>query len=116
MTAGFSVKLDESEKHPVLYLSGEITTEAEDSLVPVYQNIPAESRDLVIMDFTEAEYINSSGIAVLIQLITGASERKHKIIFCGLSDHFSKILDIVGLTGFVQMHNTLAEALQSSPD
>lgn len=112
MGAGFQVRLDQAEIYPVLHISGEITSEAEVVLVDAYQKIAIDQRALVIMDFAESDYINSSGIAVLIQLITESSEKKQKIVFASLSPHFQKIMDIVGLTGFVKVHATLAEAQQ----
>ena len=96
---------------PVIHLAGEITSEAEEELLACYGSLPEDKLAHVVLDFHETRYINSSGIAILIQLITRAGDRKHKIEFSSLSPHFRKVMDIVGLTDFVRIHNTLADAL-----
>lgn len=97
----------------VLRIKGEITSEAEDSLFGRYDEIPADKRSRVILDFGETRYINSSGIALLIQLITRANDSRGKVEFAALHPQFRKVMDIVGLTEFVQVHGTVQEALDS---
>ncbi|MBX7058230.1 MAG: STAS domain-containing protein [Leptospirales bacterium] len=98
---------------PVMRLKGEITSEAEDLLFQRYSEIPEDKRIRVIIDFGDTGYINSSGIALLIQLITRAGDGRGKIEFAALRPQFRKVMDIVGLTEFVQVHATLQEALNS---
>ena len=96
---------------PVVHLRGAITSDAEEALFGRYEEIPQEKRSRVVLDFGETRYINSSGIAILIQLITRASDARNRIEFVSLSPHFRKVMDIVGLTDFVQIHENLADAL-----
>ncbi len=94
-----------------MQLKGEITSEAEEALLECYDSIPRDKLGHVVFDFSETQYINSSGIAVLIQLIQRASDSRYKIEFASLSPHFRKVMDIVGLTDFVKIHNSLEDAL-----
>lgn len=100
--------------HPVLHLSGELTAEAEEALQRSYSDIPVDRRTRVILDFQETKYINSSGIAILIALITKSNEVQHNVEFAGLSAHFQRVLDIVGLTEFVKVFPNVDEALKSA--
>lgn len=111
MSDEFKINVDLEPNVPVIHISGEITSEADDEILGKYQSIPEQRRNRVILNFHGTSYINSAGLATLISLITKASESSSKIEFAGLNDHFRKVMDIVGLTDFVLIHNTLQEAL-----
>ncbi len=111
MAALFQLSTSIKNEIPVIHISGEITSEAEDELVKYYGEIPQDKKDRVILDFSDTKYINSAGIAILIGLITKATDNKFKIEFSGLNPHFRKVMDIVGLTDFVQIYDTLDEAI-----
>ncbi|MBW0432591.1 anti-sigma factor antagonist [Leptospira yasudae] len=112
MSDDFKIFVDLSVSVPIIHIEGEITSEADEEIVGKYESIPAEKRNRVILNFQGTSYINSAGIATLISLITRASETKGKIEFAGLNEHFRKVMDIVGLTDFVLIHNSLQEALK----
>jgi anti-anti-sigma factor len=113
MAEDFKIKIDYEDGGvlPVLHIAGEITSEADDEILNSYNSIPEPKRGRVILNFSDTSYINSAGIATLISLITKASENSGKIEFAGLNAHFRKVMDIVGLTDFVIIHDTLEQAL-----
>jgi anti-sigma B factor antagonist len=113
MADDFKIRIDfeEGGSIPVIHISGEITSEADDDIMTSYASIPEPKRSRVILNFSDTSYINSAGIATLISLITKASENSGKIEFAGLNAHFRKVMDIVGLTDFVIIHDTLEQAL-----
>ena len=113
MAALFQLSTTYEQDIPVIHISGEITSEAEDELVRCYSEIPKDKKERVILDFSETKYINSAGIAILIGLITKATDNKFKIEFSGLNLHFRKVMDIVGLTDFVTIYDSLSEAIES---
>jgi anti-sigma B factor antagonist len=98
---------------PVLHIKGEFTQEMEKDLEQHYLAIPPAQRSRVIIDFTDTRYINSSGIAILIALITRATDDSGILEFAGLSAHFRKVMEIVGLDDFVRMHENLEEAFSA---
>lgn len=109
---GIRVNYEQNGEIPVIFMKGEITSEADEEITNTYNSIPKEKRNRVIIDFSETTYINSAGIATLISLITKASESQGKIEFAGLNQHFKKVMDIVGLTDFVIIHDSLETALK----
>lgn len=113
MAEDFKIRLDLDADGtvPVLHISGEITSEADDEIMSTYNSIPDNQRNRVVLNFADTNYINSAGIATLISLITKASENSGKIEFAGLNAHFRKVMDIVGLTDFVIIHDNLQQAL-----
>ena len=57
--------------HPVTVLrfEGDIASTSKDAVLGTYQGLPKETAKLVLLDFTKVDYINSSGIALVIQLL-----------------------------------------------
>jgi len=106
-----SVTFEKGGELPILRIVGEITSEAEESINKTFDSIAREKRSRVLLDFAETTYINSAGIATLISLITKSSEEQGKVEFVGLNSHFKKVMDIVGLTDFVIVHDSLESAL-----
>ena len=114
MVDEFKIFVDfEKNAIPVIYIEGEITSEADEEIVNCYASIPSGKKERVLIDFSKTAYINSAGIATLISLISKASENQGKIEFSGLNSHFRKVMDIVGLTDFVLIHDTLDHALKA---
>ncbi|MCB1170710.1 MAG: STAS domain-containing protein [Leptospiraceae bacterium] len=99
---------------PVLHIKGEFTQDMEKDLEQHYLTIPEARRNRVVLDFTDTRYINSSGIAILIALITRATDESSSLEFAGLSAHFRKVMEIVGLDDFVKMHEKLEDAVGSA--
>jgi anti-anti-sigma factor len=100
---------------PVIAVEGDMTSDADADVKKVYAQLTKSfSLDRLIINFEKTKYINSSGIATLINVIQSISEKNGKIAFVGMSDHFRKIMDIVGITEFVQVfqnNDAAAEAL-----
>lgn len=109
---GVKVAYENNGTLPVIFISGEITSEADEEITNAFNSIPSERRGRILIDFSKTTYINSAGIATLISLITKASEVQGKIEFSGLNLHFRKVMDIVGLTDFVMIHDSLESALK----
>jgi anti-sigma B factor antagonist len=57
-----------SSGHPVAVLrfEGDIASTSKDSVLGTYQGLPKESSKLILLDFTKVDYINSSGIAIVL--------------------------------------------------
>ncbi len=113
MADDFKIRLDLETGGgvPILHIKGEITSEADEEIMNTYNLIPEAFRSRIILNFAETSYINSAGIATLISLITKVSEHSGKVEFSGLNAHFRKVMDIVGLTDFVVIHDNLDKAL-----
>src|ERR1700746_2043104 len=81
----------------VLRFEGDIAT-SKDAVLGIYQGLPKESPRVILLDFTKVDYINSSGIALVIQLLIEADNSFQKISAFGLSPHFNKVFTMVGIT------------------
>ena len=99
--------------HPVAVLrfEGDIASTSKDAVLGAYQSLPRETTRLILLDFTGVDYINSSGIALVIQLLIEASNAGQKVYCFGLSAHFTKVFTMVGITKYAGLFPTQAEAL-----
>lgn len=113
--SAFNLKWKIEKNFPVILLDGEITSEADQLLEEVYYEIRSQVKEKIyIFDFENAHYINSSGISSFIKIIHVHKEDDGDFIFTGLSDHLKKVMDIVGLTDYVKIYDTIETAIQNS--
>ncbi|MGL4369253.1 MAG: STAS domain-containing protein [Spirochaetota bacterium] len=98
---------------PVIVIEGDMTSEADDSVMSFYNKLKAEnSPSHIIFNFQKTSYINSAGIATLINVIQDMNDNNGKVSFVGLSNHFLKVMDIVGISDFVEIHETNEQAVK----
>src|SRR5271170_4657069 len=87
----------------VLRFSGDITSASKEAVLGTYQGLPPEVKRIVL-DLSKVEYINSSGIALIIQVLMQARHAGRSIHIFGLSDHFKKVFTMVGMTKYTELH------------
>ena len=97
----------------VMEIQGDITAFSEPFLNEAYQKANAEGATRILLNINEDSYINSGGIAVLIQILAQTQKNNQVIGITGISDHFKKIFHMVGITKFAQIHNSIKEALEA---
>lgn len=108
----FKVTSDLIESIPVIIIEGDLTSEADSEVKKLYFGFKEKGiTNKMIINFDNTKYINSSGIATLINIIQDVNENKGLVAFVGLSDHLQKVMDIVGISDFVQIHKTNSEAV-----
>ncbi len=57
----------------------------------------------VALDFTAVEYINSTGIALLVALLARARKDGRPVLAWGLTDHYREIFEITRLADFLEV-------------
>lgn len=87
----------------VLRFTGDITSASKAAVLGTFQGLPAGTKS-VLLDFSGVDYLNSSGIAIVIQLMIAASKAGQKIQAFGLKPHFIKVFTMVGLTRYTTLH------------
>jgi anti-anti-sigma factor len=95
----------------LLDIKGDITSFSEPYLNKAYQSVSDQGAEKILLKIGNDAYINSGGIAVLIQLLALTKQNKQLIGIFGVSDHFKKILRMVGITKFADIHDSLESAL-----
>ena len=93
-------------------IQGDITAFSEPFLNEAYQNANDQGATKILLKIDKDTYINSGGIAVLIQILAQTKKNNQVIGVTGISDHFKKIFHMVGITKFADIHDSLEDALK----
>lgn len=96
----------------IIDLTGEINSLAEQALNSAYEAAEAMGNDHIILNFTGVHYINSTGIALIVSLLSRARKANRQLVVYGLSDHYQEIFQITRLADYIAIHPDEASALQ----
>ena len=113
MNQEIEIKLEKRGAVTLFDIKGDVTTFAEPFFGEAYKSANDQGATKILLRFYEDAYINSGGIAVLIQLLAETNKNKQEIGITGLSKHFQKIFKMVGITKFATIYNSLDEALEA---
>jgi len=95
----------------VIRFEGDIASTSKEAVLGTYQALPKATTKLILLDFTKVDYINSSGIALVIQLLIEAAGAGQKVSAYGLSPHFVKVFTMVGITKYAGLFPSQTEAI-----
>ena len=88
----------------IVMLSGVVDRASRDALEIAYREA-AELSDRVVLDFRDVEYINSTGIAVLVGFLALARADRRQVGAFGLSDHYREVFNITRLADFMTIYD-----------
>ena len=96
----------------LLDIQGDITSFSEPFLSEAYQSANDQGAVKILLKIGQDAYVNSGGIAVLIQILALTKQNNQVIGITGVSDHFKKIFNMVGITKFAEIHDSVEIALE----
>jgi anti-anti-sigma factor len=94
----------------IIGIQGDITAAAESKLMDAYTAASQNGTKVIILDFTNLEYMNSSGIGLLVTLLIRAQRRNQKLMAVGLSEHYQQIFELTRLNEAISIHDSAATA------
>lgn len=94
-----------------LRFTGDISSASRDAIVGAYEALDKGSHKQILLNFQSVEYLNSSGIALVIQVLLEASKSAQKVAICGLTPHFTKVFTMVGITKYAELFRDEPAAL-----
>ncbi len=96
----------------IVDLHGEIDGFAEAALSGAYADAESHSPQVIVLNFKDVDYINSTGIALIVGLLARARASHISLRAAGLSSHYVEIFQITRLADFVELFPDEASALQ----
>ena len=87
----------------VITMHGEINGLADPALDNAYTEAEALAPDKVILDFTDVDYINSTGIALIVGVLARSRAARRSVGATGLSEHYREIFTITRLSDFMDI-------------
>ena len=107
------VKIRENGEVKIIDLKGDFTLFADKAMNSAVKPLINEGQLKIVINFTDVGYINSSGIAILIGLVTLLSNKGGRFKAYGLIPHFQKVFNMVGLTQYMDLFESEEEAISS---
>ena len=100
-----------SVRASVIDVEGELTAFAEGVLMDAYNQASADGARAIILNFEGLEYMNSSGIGLLVTLLIRINREKQRLITYGLSEHYQSIFQITRLDDAISIYDSEEEAV-----
>jgi len=99
----------------VLDLSGDLRGDAREDLEAAYADAATREPQTVVLNLTDVDYIDSTGIALLVGLLAHARRDGRELSAYGLSDHYREIFAITRLSEFIHIYDDEPGALGDVP-
>jgi anti-anti-sigma factor len=97
----------------VIDLEGDVNRSAQAALDAVFEEAMTGASRLVL-NFTAVDYINSTGIALIVGLLAKSKAAGVPLSAFGLSDHYREIFSITRLSDFLTVHRDEQEAMSAT--
>ena len=107
----FDVRVEETAGVTTLRMSGDVNRTAQDRLAEAYESVGAGP---VLLDFSDVDYINSTGIALIVAVLAKARAAGRPVRAFGLSDHYREIFEITRIADFMAIFDDESAAAMAS--
>jgi anti-anti-sigma factor len=94
------VKVHKGDKLVTIEVLGDLTASAEKAMDAAYREACEYDPERILIKFDGQSRINSAGIAIVINMVIESQEKECKVFLTGVSTHFQKIFELVGLTKY----------------
>ena len=98
----------------VIDIEGEVTAFGEPVLMEAYSEACIPAAKAIVLNFSGLEYMNSSGIGLLVTLLIRVNRQKQKLLAFGLSDHYQQIFELTRLNEAIGIYPSEAEAIAAA--
>ena len=98
----------------IVDITGDVTAASESILMDAYIRAGGEGARNVVLNFTDLEYMNSSGIGLLVTLLIRANRHEQRLVAFGLSEHYRQIFELTRLDEAITIHDSEEAALAAA--
>jgi len=109
----FTANVRTENERAVIDLHGEINAQADQALNQAYAEADNLNPDVIVLNFVGVDYINSTGIALIVGLLAQTRKTQRRMVVYGLSDHYVQIFQITRLSDFMDIFQDEASALMN---
>lgn len=110
MTNAVQATLREAAPLLVIDLHGEVTAMADATITGAYRTASERGAKAILLNLSGVQYLNSAGISVIIGILTEAIEAGQRLLVTGLTRHYSKIFEMMGLSEYAPIFETEDDA------
>ena len=113
-TSELQAAVRERDGVALIDLAGDVNAAAEGVLNDAYARATEGGTGSVVLNFQRAEYINSTGIALIVGLLAQARTNGVEVKAFGLSDHYREIFEITRLADFMTIADNEERAVNGA--
>lgn len=95
----------------IIDIKGDITAFSEEPLMAAYSEASTPTTRTIILNFSGLQYMNSSGIGLLVTLLIRINRQKQRLSAYGLSEHYRHIFELTRLNEAIGIYDTEQEAI-----
>ena len=99
----FKTEIRQKDRRVVIDLKGEINAQADQTLNQAYAAAEEHDPKVIVLNFSNVDYINSTGIALIVGLLAQARKAHRRVVVYGLSEHYVQIFEITRLSDFMDI-------------
>lgn len=104
MESVFEATVTMTDEGSVVVMTGTVNRAAKQSLEAAYEEA-ATSPGRILMDFRGVDYINSTGIAVIVGVLAMARAEDREVGAFGLTEHYREVFNITRLSDFMTIYD-----------
>jgi anti-sigma B factor antagonist len=97
----------------VVDIKGEITRFAEGVIADAYDEATRRGASSLLLNFGDLDYMNSSGIGLLVTLLVRTQRNGQHLGAFGLSEHYAEILELTRLDEAITVHSDETAAIRA---
>ncbi len=86
-------------------LSGRLDRDGDAAMAAAYDGVRSLGSTRVVLDFAATDYINSTGIALIVRFLAEARRDGRKVRATGLTEHYVEIFRITRLSDFIDLES-----------
>ena len=95
----------------VVDIRGEVNASADNAFTEAYTQASSDKVRAIILNFSGLEFMNSSGIGLLVTLLIRANRNGQSLFAVGLDEHYRHIFELTRLNEAIRVFETEEEAL-----
>ena len=108
-------KIETRERNGVgiIDILGDLTIAADKDMDAAYEKACGDNPKKILLKFDGKSRVNSAGIALVINLVIAGQENDCEVLITGVSKHYRKIFELVGLTKYTTITESEEEVTGS---
>ncbi len=99
--AALTADVEVGDEAARIALLGQLDRDAEAALMAAWAKATAAGATVIEIDFSQVDYINSTGIALVVRVLAEARQDGRTVRAVGLSEHYRQIFTITRLSDYM---------------
>ena len=110
---GLTIDIEERPKATIVHLKGEVDLNVSPKLRAQLKELTGRRLPLIVIDMSAVPYIDSSGVATLVECLQSVSRYKGQLRLASLTPRASGVFEISRLDTVFAIYKTVEEALEA---